>query len=265
MTINYNQLQLYCNVRAEGFNINYGEGRTVYDYYFDGDNLYYEDRRGIKYPSTGYDSLDPEMYNIRSANGMTKEQLFSSIKRTCDSFVSDTYYSDIYIGCNDAELLSFLKTTQRQKQIGDVWYDDYFESYHDYPKKPIVSSVKTLKKHRSSNKEDVFIKICQKYVPDLECQVVFTIDGKKYIVDGYSKSTNTIFEFLGDYYHGNPDTYDANFYNDKLKKTACELHDEWIKRKSMFKALNYKLIYLWENEYDKMTKKDIHNWFISQL
>ena len=41
-------------------------------------------------------------------------------------------------------------------------------------------------------------------------------------VDGYDHTTNTIYEFLGDYYHGNPNLYKSNEYNKinhKTKKT----------------------------------------------
>ena len=42
-------------------------------------------------------------------------------------------------------------------------------------------------------------------------------------VDGYNPSTNTIYEFMGDYWHGNPVKYKANYYNKTCKKTAGEL------------------------------------------
>jgi hypothetical protein len=70
---------------------------------------------------------------------------------------------------------------------------------------------------------------------------------------------------LGDYYHGNPEIYNSSFYNDKLKKTAGELYNEWEIRRIALESLNYKVVYLWENEYDKMTKKDIIHWLISKI
>ena len=145
------------------------------------------------------------------------------------------------------------------------WRYDEIHKYYSYPKKLFITNIKKLTKHKSSIKEDIFINICKKYIPDLENQVLFTIDNKKYIVDGYSKHHNLVIEFLGDYYHGNPNVYNANYLNDKLNKTFGELHNEWVMRKNIFNNLNYKVIYLWEDDYDKMCKKDIHNWVLSQF
>lgn len=38
----------------------------------------------------------------------------------------------------------------------------------------------------------------------------------KYIVDGYDPNSNTVYEFYGDYWHGNPNIYNKNDMNKKL-------------------------------------------------
>lgn len=251
---------IYCNIRCEGFNEQFGYSRTVYDYYFE-DNKYIEYNRGIKMPDN-YDLYDEQENETNQFT--SKTTLFNFIKNRCESLSCDNYYYIVYIGCDDNELIIFLNLHKLNNNIHICRYDK-INDYYDYPKKPTISNIKTLINHKSSNKEDIFIKICKKYITDLEYQVLFTIDNKKYIVDGYSKSTNIIIEFLGDYYHGNPDVYSTDYFNDKLKKTSGELYNEWIIRKNVFNTLNYKIIYLWENEYNKMTKKDIHNWVILQI
>lgn len=251
---------LYCNIRCEGFNEQFGYGRTVYDYYFE-DNKYIEYNRGLKMPDN-YDLYDEQENETNQFT--SKTTLFNFIKNRCEFLSCDNYYYNVYIGCDDNELVIFLNLQKLNNDIHICCYDE-LNYYYDYPKKPTISNIKTLTNHKSSNKEDIFLGICKKYITDLECQVLFIIDNKKYIVDGYSKSINTIIEFLGDYYHGNPDVYRTDYFNDKLKKTSGELYNEWIIRKNVFNILNYKIIYLWENEYNKMTKKDIHNWVILQL
>ena len=50
------------------------------------------------------------------------------------------------------------------------------------------------------------------------------IIGKK-ACDGYDIKNNTIYEFLGDYYHGNLNVYTSDFKNTLLNKTAQELYN----------------------------------------
>lgn len=47
-----------------------------------------------------------------------------------------------------------------------------------------------------------------------------SIDGKTYMVDGYCEATNTIYQFHGDYFHGNPEVY-AN--TQKKHKARCNV------------------------------------------
>jgi len=259
---------MYCNIRCEGFNEQYGDGRTVYDYYKD-NSKYIEYTRGEKLPETTWDLYEKQEYE--TGNTFTsKNELFKYIKKECDNMLLDNYYYNIYIGCDDIDLIKYLNLNDELNPKEDeiycyAWRYDEIHKYYIYPKKPLIADIKKLAKHKTSIKEDIFINICKKYIPDLENQVLFTIDNKKYIVDGYSKHNNLVIEFLGDYYHGNPNVYNANYLNDKLKKTFGELYDEWVMRKNIFNSLNYKVIYLWEDDYNRMGKKDIHNWVLSQI
>ena len=253
---------MYCNIRCEGYNEQYGDGRTVYDYYFE-DNKFVEYTRGIKLPEFNWDLYEKQEIDTDNVFE-NKNALLCYIKNKCNDIMVDDYYYNIYIGCNDIELIEYLKLKDETKLRWD-YDEDEIDKYYVYPKKHSINCIKKLSNHNTSKKEDIFINICKKYITDLENQVQFTIDSKKYIVDGYSKKYNLIIEFLGDYYHGNPNIYDANYFNNKLKKTSGELYNEWVTRKNMFVNLNYKIIYLWENDYDDMTKKDIHNWVLSKI
>lgn len=44
-----------------------------------------------------------------------------------------------------------------------------------------------------------------------------------YKFDGYCKETNTVYEFYGDYWHGNPKKYNKNIINKTVGKTMGEL------------------------------------------
>ena len=79
-------------------------------------------------------------------------------------------------------------------------------------------------------------------------------DGKMVIVDGYDSETNTVYEFLGDFYHGNPNIYKLDDYNSLLKKTYGELYNKTIKRNNIITKLGYNLITIWESDFTKLEK-----------
>lgn len=72
---------------------------------------------------------------------------------------------------------------------------------------------------------------------------------KKKSVDGYEPSTNTVYEFLGDYYHGNPKIFDINNYNKTCHKTFGELHERTLKTLNRLKSFGYNTKYVWENDW----------------
>jgi hypothetical protein len=70
--------------------------------------------------------------------------------------------------------------------------------------------------------------------------------GTYYRVDGYCITNNTIYEYYGDYWHGNPNIYDKNQVNPTNKKTYGELYEKTIYRENYIKSLGYNLITKWE-------------------
>lgn len=69
-------------------------------------------------------------------------------------------------------------------------------------------------------------------------------------VDGYDGVSKTIYEFLGDYYHGNPLIYKKDKYNPTCHKTYGELYDDTIKRFNKLKWNGYNIKYIWESDWD---------------
>jgi len=65
-------------------------------------------------------------------------------------------------------------------------------------------------------------------------------------VDGYCKETNTVYEFHGDYWHGNPRNCKREDINLLTKKTFGELYDKTIIREQNIRDLGYNLIIMWE-------------------
>jgi len=88
-----------------------------------------------------------------------------------------------------------------------------------------------------------------------ECRQ-YRISGTKYQADGYDKSTNTVWEFLGDHWHGNPKIKDPN-------KPIClnsnttfgDLYKKTLQKFSRLIDLGYNINYVWEFDW-KIWKKD---------
>ncbi len=79
----------------------------------------------------------------------------------------------------------------------------------------------------------------------------FKIPKTKFSADGYCAETNTIYEFHGDIFHGNPDTIDpeshCNYYKPDL--TARELYQATTERENKIKKLGYNLVVMWEGDF----------------
>ena len=73
-------------------------------------------------------------------------------------------------------------------------------------------------------------------------------------VDGYDPTTQTIYEFLGDYWHGHPEKFDANEFNKSCKKTYGELYYETIQRFRKLKTIGYGIKYIWETDWKAWNK-----------
>ncbi len=73
-----------------------------------------------------------------------------------------------------------------------------------------------------------------------------------YKVDGIKG--NKIFEFLGDYYHGNPLIYDMNKYNPTCHKTFGELYKDLCEKFNKLNDIGYSIYYMWENDWKSWIK-----------
>lgn len=79
--------------------------------------------------------------------------------------------------------------------------------------------------------------------------------GKSYIKpDGFDPNTNTIYEFYGDYFHGNPLVYNADVINHKNKKTCGELYKKTLERAISIKDAGYNLVFIWESDWKNKEK-----------
>jgi Zn finger protein HypA/HybF involved in hydrogenase expression len=80
-------------------------------------------------------------------------------------------------------------------------------------------------------------------------QVPIIIDGLLLKVDAFDPATNTIYEFYGDFWHGNPNKYQPDKINNKNHKTFGELYQATLDRERIIKNAGYNLIIVWESDF----------------
>ncbi len=77
----------------------------------------------------------------------------------------------------------------------------------------------------------------------------YGIPSTPYHADGYCAETNTIYEFHGDYWHGNPKIYDSKYTNKVVNIPMGELYQKTINRENKIKELGYNLVVMWESDF----------------
>ena len=81
-----------------------------------------------------------------------------------------------------------------------------------------------------------------------------TINNKRIKVDAFDPNTNTVFEYWGNYWHGNPRIYSPETLNSNNKKPFGDLYKDTTERICLIKVHGYNLIDIWEDEWLKACK-----------
>jgi hypothetical protein len=82
----------------------------------------------------------------------------------------------------------------------------------------------------------------------------YSILTTNYRADGYCEETNTIYEYHGDIWHGNPKKYNPEHIPYFGKKTFGELYQDTLKREQKIKDLGYNLVVMWGHDWKKINK-----------
>jgi hypothetical protein len=80
------------------------------------------------------------------------------------------------------------------------------------------------------------------------------IKNSLYHADGYCKETNTIFEFEGSYFHGDPKKYKPTDINKRMDKTFGELYQNTLKKKDHCLQNGYNFVECWESDWRRGIK-----------
>ena len=76
----------------------------------------------------------------------------------------------------------------------------------------------------------------------------YHIPNSRYKADGFCEETNTIYEYHGDYHHGNPNKYERTdkHFN---KTTFGELYEKTLKKEAFIREQGYNLIVMWHDDW----------------
>jgi hypothetical protein len=96
----------------------------------------------------------------------------------------------------------------------------------------------------------------------------FIIPGTRYKADGYGESINTVFEFHGDFWHGNPKLYNETKINPRTNTTYGSLYETTVKKSNIIKEMGFKLVEIWENDWKLFIKTIIilqYKWRLNRI
>jgi hypothetical protein len=81
------------------------------------------------------------------------------------------------------------------------------------------------------------------------------IGSKRFKVDAYDPHTNIVYEFNGDFWHGNPEVYDPEDINYFNKKKFGELYQNTLEKEKHILLAGYNLISIWESDFNNFKKR----------
>jgi len=79
----------------------------------------------------------------------------------------------------------------------------------------------------------------------------FRIPGTRWRVDAFNHAKKYVYEFLGDYWHGNPLKYCSDDINPSTGITYGEMYKHTMDRLDFIRGLGYEIIYIWESDWKK--------------
>ena len=82
----------------------------------------------------------------------------------------------------------------------------------------------------------------------------------RYVVDICNEEKKIAIECNGDYWHCNPEKFQADYFNSKKNKTAQQIWEEDDLRKKNLEEIGYKVLIIWENDW-KTNRQKIEGFF----
>lgn len=87
----------------------------------------------------------------------------------------------------------------------------------------------------------------------------YRIPNTSYYVDGFCHETKMVYEFLGSFWHGDPQVYSRQTVHPIRNISMGEIYNSTMKRLTEIESLGYSIEYVWEQAWrqNKMTAKRV--------
>ena len=223
-----------------------------------------------KSKNTSLERYGAEIYTQSHEYREQKSEIHKKYQDTClENYGVDNYSKSLEHKKKDISITQEEYNRRMNEEFNEDFIrenfivDGYFlkQEFMDYffISESHVSKVKRRFNIKEKNRDTIERKFLDEYSKEynLEFEYQFYIKEIKVRCDGYCASTNTIIEFLGDYFHGNPLTKNEEDINVKNKKSMKQLYVETFKRFDEIVKLGFKIIYIWESDYKKYGLKGI--------
>lgn len=86
-------------------------------------------------------------------------------------------------------------------------------------------------------------------IPLSNRNITLNLGGKNLFPDGIDFDNKIIYEFYGDYWHGNPKIYNADDYCSASKKTFGQMYKKTLEKEEILKSFGYRIISIWESDW----------------
>jgi hypothetical protein len=96
-----------------------------------------------------------------------------------------------------------------------------------------------------------YLSVTSEYIQHALNDGEFQIPTTNWYADGYEPTTNTIYEFQGDFWHGNPSMFNSNDINPRTGTTYGYLYEKTQRKINKLKELGYSVFEMWESDWDK--------------
>jgi hypothetical protein len=75
------------------------------------------------------------------------------------------------------------------------------------------------------------------------------IGRRRFTVDGYDPATNTVYEFNGDYFHGNPRFFDSVWVHRMSKQPFGQMYVKTLEKEAALRRAGFNVVSIWESDW----------------
>lgn len=86
-------------------------------------------------------------------------------------------------------------------------------------------------------------------IPQESRQTTLVINGKRFFPDAFDVDTLTIYEFLGDFWHGNPKKFKSSDIHPMNGQSYGDLYNKTVTKLELFEQIGYNVKWVWESDY----------------